>query len=111
MRKLKVTLIAMLLLISGSIFASSNKEVIEPTKSLSAQIADFLKENSFNAANEDLKANVLFMVNRETEIVVLSVKTSNQRLEKFVKERLNYQKVNMNNYREGRTYTVPVRIE
>lgn len=110
MRKLNSFLVAAMLLVSGSIFANNIGELDNPTKKLSTQIAELLKDNSFIVAEEDLTAKVLFTVNDAKEIVVLSVDTEDGRLEQFVKGRLNYQKVILNEYREGRTYTVAVRI-
>ena len=44
------------------------------------------------------------------QLFVLSVETDNANLEQFVKSRLNYEKVELEEYREGKTYTIPVRI-
>ena len=43
--------------------------------------------------------------------MVLSVETENSNVESFVKGRLNYKKVDLAQYVEGRLYTVPVRIK
>ncbi|MDH3796007.1 MAG: hypothetical protein OER83_03950, partial [Flavobacteriaceae bacterium] len=59
---------------------------------------------------KDITAVVKFTLNAEQEIVVLSVQTDDDSLETFLKYRLNYQKVELENFKEGRTYTVPVRI-
>ena len=50
------------------------------------------------------------VVNKEKEIVVLSVDTNDKALEYFVKARLNYHKVQDNEIPEGRRYTIPVKI-
>lgn len=110
MRKSSLFLVATMLLFAGSIFANDGKSEDNPRKKLSTQIAELLKENAFVVEGEELVATVLFTVNEEQEIVVLSVKTANGKLEQFVKGRLNYQKVTLEDYREGRTYTLPVRV-
>ncbi len=111
MRKFSVLLIAVMLLSAVGVHANDVKpKPKNPTKSLSAQIEYLLDDNNFVVENAELTANVRFTLNEEKEIVVLSVETNHDRLEAFVKSRLNYQKVNLENYREGKIYRVPVRI-
>jgi len=109
MKKISLVLVAAAMFAVGSVSANNNAEPVNPTKKLSAQIHKMLESNSFNV-DEDLIADVQFTINKEGEIVVLSVDTSDDSLEGFVKGRLNYQKVDFSNFKEGRTYTVPVRI-
>ena len=109
MRKVSLILMAALLLSSGSIFANTPKKD-NPTKNLSSQIASFLEDNEFTIKENNLTANVLFTLNKNSEIVVVSVETKDGNLEAFVKARLNYQKVEVAQLKEGRMYTVPVRI-
>jgi len=109
MRKISLVFVATMLLSTVSLFANNAKPV-DPAKNLSTQIGDLLDNNSFILENNDLTAEVLFTLNENKEIVVLSVETENEVLEAFVKSRLNYQKVELDEYREGKMYTVPVRI-
>ena len=97
------------LFVVGTVSANPTDQIWNPTKKLSTQIHKMLESNSFDVES-DLVANVRFTINKEGEIVVLSVDTSNTVLEGFVKGRLNYQKVDLENAKEGRLYTVPVRI-
>ena len=106
MRKISLVLVASLLLSVGNVLANDNTPK-DPSKTLSFQIHKMLKDNNFSIS-EDLTADVRFIINEKGEIVVLSVSTSNETLEGFVKGRLNYKKVA--NAQEGNTYTVPVRI-
>ncbi|MEX0289032.1 MAG: hypothetical protein AB3N14_07955 [Flavobacteriaceae bacterium] len=108
MRKFSLFFVAMLLSV-GTLFANVDKPK-NPNKTLSAQIGDLLDNNPFIVEYDDLTAKVKFTLNQDKEIVVLRVETDNEVLEAFVKNRLNYQKVDLQEYREGRTYTVPVRI-
>lgn len=108
MRKVCMAFFAVTLFVFGSLKANPIKDV-KPNENLSAQIHEMLSSNSFNVQN-DLVANVRFTINKEGEIVVLSVDTEDISLEGFVKGRLNYQKVELQNIKEGRLYTVPVRI-
>ena len=110
MRKLNLVVVAAMLLVTGNVLANkANGE--NPDKSLSAQISAMLSENNFNEDQTDVTAQVRFTLNTEGEIVVLSVSTENDIMENFVKSKLNYKKVNLDEVREGKIYTIPVRIK
>lgn len=112
MRKFSLVFAAALLLTIGNAFATEgSKEFENPKAKICAQISDLLDDNSFNLQEtEELTAFVQFTLNSEREIVVLSVKTQDDRLESFVKARLNYQKVGDLNMVQGKVYQVPIRI-
>ena len=82
----------------------------ETSKPLSTQIQKMLNRNSFGEAYQGEHAQVRFTLNKEGEIVVLSVDTDNDTLEGFVKGKLNYKKVQIEDITEGKMYTVSVRI-
>ena len=109
MRKFSLVLVAAMLLFSGNLVANDATKA-DPTGELTSQIGDLLDNNSFVLEDTDLTAKVKFTLNEDGQIVVLHVDTKDSVLEAFVKARLNYQKVNFDGFREGRMYTVPVRI-
>lgn len=109
MRKLSLVFVAALLFATGNVLANDT-DGVEPAKSLSNQISKMLEDNTFSEDDTNLTAQVRFTLNNEGEIVVLSVDTDFVNLERFVKNRLNYQKVDISNVEEGKLYTVPVRI-
>lgn len=113
MKKVSLLLVAAALLISGNVMAIEGKPgtSTDPESKICAQIGDLLDDNSFELKEDaDLTAFVRFTLNDEHEIVVLSVDTENDRLEGFVKARLNYHKVADQNLTEGKIYQVPIRI-
>lgn len=106
MKKVKVMLVATALLIGSLASAATNPNPVnDPT---SEEIGTLLKNPAFEVT-EELTAEVTFMINSENEIVVLSVKTDDETVEKFVKSRLNYQEVGTA-LEQGKEYMVPVRI-
>ncbi len=109
MRKLSYVIVAAMLLSTGSILATST-ELREPTVGISEQISEMLSDNSFSDGECNTIAQVRFTLNDKAEIVVLSVETESEDLERFVKTRLNYKKIEISNLEEGKLYTVPVRI-
>lgn len=114
MKKISLVLIAAMLLSIGNVFAMEPSSVfktnVDPEKKLTLQIGELLTENSFIHEGNDLLAQVRFTLNKEREIVVLSVATEDEQLEAFVKSRLNYQKVSLTGYEEGEIFAVQVRI-
>jgi len=110
MRKLSFVVVAVMLLVTENSVANDVKKV-NPDNSLSAQISALLSDNNFNEDQKDVTAQVRFTLNTEGEIVVLSVVTENDKMERFVKSKLNYQKVNLNEVKEGKIYTIPVRVK
>ena len=113
MKKVSLLLVAAALLISGNVMAIEGKtgSSTDPKSKICSQIGDLLDDNSFELMEDtDLTASVRFTLNDEHEIVVLSVDTENDRLEGFVKARLNYHKVADQNLKEGKIYQVPIRI-
>jgi hypothetical protein len=109
MRKLPVVLAAALLLAAGTLSANE-PGATDPKKDLATQISDLLKDNAFIVQEQDITAKVLFTLNHNREIVVISVDTKDELLERFVKSRLNYQQVSLDQTAEGKLFTVPVRI-
>ncbi len=109
MRKFKTVSVALALFATMSAFATKGKKVTKETN-LSAQIYEMLKENQFNEDYEEMTAEVRFIVTEKGELLVLSVETKDEILEGFVKNRLNYQKVELKNAASGRVYEIPVRI-
>jgi ribosomal protein L7Ae-like RNA K-turn-binding protein len=109
MRKLSYVIVAAMLLSTGSILATST-ELDEPTAGISEQIHEMLADNSFSEGECNSTAQVRFTLNDKGQIVVLSVETESENLERFVKSKLNYKKIEISNVKEGKLYTVPVRI-
>jgi outer membrane lipopolysaccharide assembly protein LptE/RlpB len=110
MRKLSLVFVAAMLLATGNVLANDTT-VENPTKSLSSQISEMLSENDFSENQTNLTAQVRFTLNTDGEIVVLSVNTEYEQMERFVKSKLNYQKVDLTNVEEGKVYTIPVRVK
>ncbi len=110
MRKISLVLVAAMLLSVGGVFANDSRKGMEPSKDLSAQIEKLLHNNDFNDTYVGSTAQVLFVLNSDKEIVVLSIDTDQDGLEGFIKNRLNYKQVNFDDYEKGKKYTVSVRI-
>ena len=109
MKKIKSILLAAMLVCVTSLTAASKPSVdITINDQASKEIAELLKSPSFEITKNE-SASISLIVNDNNELVVLSVKTENQQVEKFVKSRLNYHKLETN-LEKGREYKVPLTI-
>ncbi|MBC2839944.1 hypothetical protein [Robiginitalea sp. SC105] len=112
MKKFSVLSVAAALLFSASALATEG--TVEPTgpkTKICAEIGKLLKDNKFQLEdNQELSAWVTFTVNSDKEIVVLSVRTDDKVIEKFVKAKLNYHSIDGTGLESGATYEVPIRF-
>ena len=113
MRKISLVVAAAVLLSAGNVFATEGPSSTEnPIVKISTQIESLLEEHDGYNLGEaaELSATVKFMLNEEMEIVVLSVDSQDERLENFVKARLNYETVADQNLKKGKVYKIPIRV-
>ena len=110
MRKLSLVVVAAMLLVTGNVLATDGAGA-KPDKSLSSQISTMLSDNNFSEEDCNQTAQVRFTLNANGEIVVLSVDTEFESMERFVKGRLNYKKVDLTKIEEGKIYTIPVIVK
>lgn len=108
MRKLSLLVVALAFLVGSTATAAT-----EPTESnpvtISQEIGKFLANPDFDFGDEET-AKVSFMINKDNEVVVLSVDSENESLVSYIKGRLNYQKISAD-AQKGMEYTVPVRLK
>ncbi|MDC6367430.1 MULTISPECIES: hypothetical protein [Flavobacteriaceae] len=109
MKKISVILLTAALMVSIGVQANEKAE-INPQKKLVSQIHELLKNNSLDFGTGELTATIRFTVNKKGEMVVLSVETKEDILDGFLKSRLNYKKVELQAFKEGRVYLLPVRF-
>lgn len=105
MKKLGLILLAFVLLFGTSI-STAAAELEKDKKTVSQEIGALLKGANIDL-EADVNATVTFMINDENEIVVLTVDTEDETIERFIKSRLNYQKL-QNQLEVGEEYEVPV---
>jgi len=110
MKDLKLIALALALSISTVSFAAPINE--DPKSELRQQIIEMLGKTTDKLADTKLEAEIIFTVNVKSEIVIISInsKNSNVELESFVKSKLNYKKVTVNDLNEGKTYYMPLTI-
>ena len=116
MKKLNLFLIALTLVVfnlSASPKNSTNSidiPPVAPTKTLQMEIVSFLGTEYPFALENNEAIEVLFTLNSNHEIIVISTNSQNKILEDFIKEKLNYKKVHHNTKRDGELFLLPLKI-
>lgn len=110
MKSLKILVLAIALFamnVSTSMASPAN-----PNTKLRAALIELIGKNCpFELTKDHCTAEVLFMINEKSEVVVISVNSENENAEAYIKSKLNYQKIGPNVSRTGEIYLLPLRIQ
>lgn len=82
----------------------------EEPQSMAEELQSMLKDPDM-LIYKDLKADVAFTVNKDNEVVILSVDSDNEYVKDFVMKRLNYKKLQSKVDPGLVEYNLPVRIQ
>ena len=108
MKTIKMLLLIVTITFSSVLSASTAPKNAE-TRAISTEVSQRLKNPKF-FLESDVSANVRLVINKNNELVVLSVDTDNSEVVNYIKSRLNYKKVSVELYDKSKTYIVPVRL-
>ena len=108
MKTIKMLLLVVAITFSSVLSASTAPKNAE-TNAIVTDVYERLENPSIILEKETL-ANVTITVNKNNELVVLSVDSENQDIVEFIKSRLNYSKISVELYDKSKTYIVPVRL-
>ena len=109
MKNLKLLVLALGLFTFN--ISAANTNPVNPTDELRIEMVDLIGSHYMDEMEADeLGAEVLFTVNSNKEIIILSVDTDDDLLENHLKRRLNYKKVNHKPSKHGEIYLLPVKM-
>ena len=108
MKKLQLLTLA-LIVTSIGMFASNKETVPVAKKEIRSQIVQLLHTPNF-AVENDLTVNLTFTFSTEGEIVVLNVDSTNSDVLKYVRENLNYKKIEAPGAFD-KHYTMPLKLK
>ena len=109
MKTIKMLLLALAIMF-GSVVSANTLTIEKDPTSLNEKITKLLKNPSFDLEH-GIQANVTFMVNKNCEIVVLTVDCEYKHTCNYIKNRLNYKKLDVTVEDLNKTFVVPVKIE
>ncbi|WP_299099512.1 hypothetical protein [uncultured Winogradskyella sp.] len=108
MKTFKTILLVVAITFSSVLVASTDPIKNSTKTTISEVVGDLLEKPKFHIESDEV-INVYFFINKNNEIVVLSVETENSTLEDFVKSRLNYKKV-PKEIAQTKRFKIPVKI-
>ena len=116
MKNLSVWLFAMAFTIVSSVSAYNSTSVVELPSTIAQlvtkEIGKTLANHPIELGNRDeIIANVTFTVNKENEIVVLSVDSNCKDTCQYIKQRLNYHKLPVTGLERDRKYKGTVKLQ
>ena len=107
-KKIKTILLAVVIATS-SVLSASTEPVKEAVKTIiTEEVSNLLKNPTFEVTKE-LLADVRLTINKNNEMVVLSVDSESEQVVNYIKSRLNYNK--LSEKVAEKTYVVPVIIK
>ncbi len=84
---------------------------IKPTDQLRDEIVDIIGFSFLdNYEENEYSAEVLFTVNSDQELIVLSVSSASEEAEDYLRDKLNYQSVDHTPTKYGEIYLLPVKM-
>jgi len=98
------------LLFVGTLSFTAQAKDIAPEKTLSKEIAAMLA-NIEIPEGDDLMAEVKFLVNKDNEIVIVSIDAEGSFVEDVIKNRLNYKKVKSDEATPNKINTVTIKLK
>lgn len=115
MKTIKSMLLVAAIAFSSVLTANTNPNEAKPAATaesnvITQEVGKLLQDPFFNV-DEDKTANVTLTINKNNEIVVLSVDSDDQTVEKFIKARLNYNELPSTVTTDEKTFIVPVRLQ
>ncbi len=109
MKNLKILSIVFVLFVMNA--SASTMDPLKPTSQLRSEIVDLIGENCpYDYQMDECKAEVLFTINSNQEIVILSVLSPNSKAEAYLKRKLNYKKVSHKSTRVGEIFLLPMKM-
>lgn len=98
------------LLFVGTLSFTAQAKDISPEKSLSKEIASMMANIVLPEGN-DFEAEVKFLVNKDNQIVIISVDAAESFVETLIKNRLNYKEVKSEETSINKINTVKIKLK
>lgn len=108
MKQLKTLLLALAITVSG-VLSASNEDKKAASVVITEEIGKLLKDPNF-LVDKEIVASVTLTLNKNNELVVLSVDSEELYVEDFIKSRLNYKELPLTYSGTDKTFKVPVRV-
>lgn len=108
------SIIAIFAITLASVFSSHANEIKPPlknTENLRSEIISILGNKAPFSIDQTIKAEVVFTVTDANELVVISVNSDSIEFNSYVKNKLNYKKIQIKGLKTRSFYTLPVTVK
>lgn len=110
MKNLKKILLLFCCVVGFNAFAVETDKSVTDTEKIQSEIAKLLERPGF-VLEEGHTANVQFMLNGKGEIVVIDVAAESEMIASYIKNRLNYKKLQVSKELLNKKFSLPVHIQ
>ena len=112
MKTIKLILLVAAIAFSSVLTASTNPDVEKDVNSnvITQEVGKLLKNPTF-LVDHEITADVTLTINKNNEMVVLTVDSEDESVVKYIKARLNYNALPDTMASKTKTFIVPVRLE
>lgn len=93
-----------------SLFANNENPIKNQKEVLRNEIIKLLNNHDFPLTEGAVTADVTLLVNKNNELIVVSIKTDNNFLEGYIKRKLNYKKVSVDVKNRIKLFKMPLKI-
>lgn len=105
------TLVALFLFASAFTTFAKDTDPYNTKDALRAKIVSMIgKQIPLEVTTKSIDAKVSFVINKNNEIVVVSVDSKNENLDSYIKNKLNYQKLIVPGTIKGEVYIFPLKV-
>ncbi|GGG92610.1 hypothetical protein GCM10011416_06920 [Polaribacter pacificus] len=107
----KVIAVVLVLTLSvTTVFANNEQPNLTGKEQLRSEIVKLLGQHQLKISESFVKAEISFLINRQGELVILSVDSENQTVVGFIKKQLNYKKLSIKELSIMKTFKMPLKI-
>ena len=110
MRNIRLFFAAFALMLTTSTFANPGYDTEPRRSSVTYEIQKMLKDSGL-IIEEEITVTVIFQLNEEHKIEIKSVRSNNEEVNEFLRERLNNQKLHGAGWFTEKIYELPVKVQ
>lgn len=107
--KFSSLLVGISLFMSVASFANDKSPKI--TSALRTQVVDLIGDKIPFNTEDNLLVRVSFVVNNQNELVVVDVISKDEKVNAFIKEKINYRKIKASKAKSQEIYLLPIKVK
>ena len=114
MKNLKFLIIAIALVFSTSLFANNGDNPIGNNKSISTVLYEKLTTPELNSVMGDeseATISIKFRITENNEIIVMRTSTKDEKMDRYIKRKLNHEILNSSNFEYNKAYYIKVKFQ